>query len=111
MQQAEGLFPFYFSVPVGLYENLIVSLVNVCHFLRIRLPLIMLCTETIYSLSASIKTLYAVVLASYSRSFSPRKIISQEIYVILAKFAPQGSKNRKIVIRAKILLEFTSLIQ
>ena len=32
MQQAEGLFQFDFNLPI--YENLIVSLVNVWHFLR-----------------------------------------------------------------------------
>ena len=74
-------------------------------------PLIMLCTEATYSLSVSIKTLYAVVFVLYSRNFSHKKIILPEIYVILAKFAPQGSKNRKIRIQAKILLEFTALIQ
>ena len=31
------------------------------------------------------------------RSFGHRKIVLQEIYVILAKFAPQGSENRKIL--------------
>ena len=36
--------------------------------------------------------------AVYSRSFGHyRKIILQEIHVILAKFAPQGSENRKIL--------------
>ena len=60
-------------------------------------PLIKLCTEGIYSLSASIKVLYAVVFALYSRSFGHRKIVLQEIYVILAKFALQGSENHKIL--------------
>ena len=32
MQQAKGLFQFDFSLPI--YENLIVNLVNVWHFLR-----------------------------------------------------------------------------
>ena len=50
-------------------------------------PLIKLCTEAIYSLSVSIKALYAVVFALYSRSFGHGKIVLQEIYVILAKFA------------------------
>ena len=52
--------------------------------------LIMLCTEAIYSLSVSIKELYAVVFALYLRSL---KTVLQEIYVHLAKFAPQGSEN------------------
>ena len=59
-------------------------------------PLIMLCTEAIYSLSVSIKALYAVVFALYSRRFDHMKIVLQEIYVILEKFA-QGSENRKIL--------------
>ena len=60
-------------------------------------PLIMLYTEAIYSLSVRIKALYAVVFALYSRSFGHRKVFLQETYryVILAKFAPRGSKNRK----------------
>ena len=53
-------------------------------------PLIMLCTESIYSLSISIEALY-------SRNFGRRKIVLQEIYVILAKCAPQGLENRKIL--------------
>ena len=57
----------------------------------------MLCTEAIYSHSVSIKALYAVVFALYSRSFGHRKIVLQEIYVILAKSALQGSENRKIL--------------
>ena len=57
----------------------------------------MLRTEAMYSLSVSIKALYAVVFALYSRSFGHRKIVLQEIYVIFAKFAPQGSENRKIL--------------
>ena len=60
-------------------------------------PLIMLCAEAVYSLSVSIKTLYAFVFALYSRSFGHRKIVLQEIYVILTTFAPQGSENRKIL--------------
>ena len=52
-------------------------------------PQIMLCTEAIYSLSVSIKAWYAIVFALYSRSFGHRKILLREIYVILAKFAPQ----------------------
>ena len=45
--------------------------------------------------------------------FGHRKIVLQEMYVILAKFASQRSENRKIWvrIRAKILLKFTALIQ
>ena len=58
-------------------------------------PLSMLCTEAIYSLSVSIKALYAVVFALYSKSFGRTKILLQETYVILAKFALQGSQNRK----------------
>ena len=58
-------------------------------------PLIMLCAEAIYSLSVSIKALYAVVFALYSRSFGHRKIVLQETYVVLAKFAPQGSESCK----------------
>ena len=52
------------------------------------------------------------MFALYSRSFGQRNIILQEIFVILAKFAPQGSKNRKNLNSdpAKILLEFTALI-
>ena len=57
----------------------------------------MLRTEAIYSLSVSIKALYAVVFALYSRSFGHRKIVLQEIYVISAKFALQDSENRKIM--------------
>ena len=73
----------------------------------------MLSTEAIYPLFVCIKALYAVVFALYLKSFDRRKIFLQEIYVIFAKFAPQGSENRKIWvrIRAKILLEFTALIQ
>ena len=41
--------------------------------------------------------MYAVVFALYSRSFGHRKIVLQEIYEIWAKFAPQGSENRKIL--------------
>ena len=41
------------------------------------------------------ETLYAVVFALYSRSFGRRKIVLQEMYVILAKFARHGSGNRK----------------
>ena len=59
-------------------------------------PLIMLCTEAIYSLCVSTKALYAVVLALYSGSFGRGTIFLQEIYEILPKFSPQGSKNRKI---------------
>ena len=93
MQQAEGLFQFDFGLPV--YENLIVNLVNVATSCAV--PLIMLCTEAIYSLSASIKALYAVVFALYSGSFGRMKIVLQEIHIILAKFAPQGLENRKIL--------------
>ena len=62
-------------------------------------PLIMLSTEAITSLSVSIQALYAVVglFALYSRSVGHRKIVLQEIYVVLAKFAPQGSENCKIL--------------
>ena len=60
-------------------------------------PLIMLWTEAVHSLSVSIKALYAVVFALYSRSFGHRKTVLEEIYVILAKFAPQGSGNFKIL--------------
>ena len=60
-------------------------------------PLTMLCTEAIYSLSVSIKALYAVVFALFSRSFGHRKIVLEEIYETLAKFALQGSENRKIL--------------
>ena len=57
--------------------------------------LIMLSTEAMYSLSVSIKTLYTdVVFALYLKSL---KIVLQEIYVILAKFATQGSENCKIL--------------
>ena len=59
-------------------------------------PLIMLSTDAIHSLSVSINALYAVVFALYSRSFGYRKIVFQEICVILAKFEPQGSKNFEI---------------
>ena len=59
------------------------------------LPLIMLCTEAIYSLSVNIKALYAVVFALCSRSFGHRKKVLQEIYVVLAQFASQGSENCK----------------
>ena len=55
----------------------------------------MLCTEAITSLCVNIKAVYAVVFALFSKSFGRRKIVLQEIYVILAKFAPQGSENRK----------------
>ena len=58
----------------------------------------MLCIEAIYSLSASVKALYAVVFALYSRGFGHRKIVLQEIYVILAKPAPQSSENHKILV-------------
>ena len=59
----------------------------------------MLRTQAIYSLSVSVKALYAVVFALYSRSFGYRKIVLQEIglYVILTKFAPQDSENRRIM--------------
>ena len=57
-------------------------------------PLITLCTEVIYSLPVSIKAQYAVVCALHSRSFGHRKIVLQEMYVILAKFAL--NKVRKI---------------
>ena len=60
-------------------------------------PLSMLSTEAMYSPSVSIKALYAVVFALYSRSFGHRKIVLYKIYAILTKFAPQGSKNRKIL--------------
>ena len=53
-------------------------------------PLIMLCTEAMHSLSVSIKALYAVVFALYSTRFDHRKIVLQKICVILAKFALQG---------------------
>ena len=92
MQEAEGLFQFDFSLPV--YENLIVSLINVCHFLRSTSNYALYRS---YSLSVSIKALYEVVFALYSRSFNYRKIVLQEIYVILAKFALQGSENCKIL--------------
>ena len=93
MQQAEGLFQFDFSLPV--YENLIVSLVNVCHFLRSTSNY---APYRSYSLSVSIKALrMQFVFALYSRSFGHRKIVLQEIYVILAKFALHGSENRKIL--------------
>ena len=62
-------------------------------------PLTMLCTEAIYSLSVSIKALlYAVAFALYSRSFDHRKIFLHEIYLNLAKFAPQGLENDKILV-------------
>ena len=64
-------------------------------------PLIMLCTEPIYSLSVSIKGLYVVAIALYSRSFGHRKIVLQEIYVILAKFALQRSENRRILVSGR----------
>ena len=59
----------------------------------------MICREAIYSLSVSIKAPYAVVFALYLRSFGHRKIVLQEIhaYATLAKFAPQGSENGKIL--------------
>ena len=57
----------------------------------------MLCTEAMHTLSVSIKALYAVVFALYWRSFGHRKIVLQEILVILAKFAPQGLENCKIL--------------
>ena len=57
----------------------------------------MLCTEVIYSLAVSNKALCAVVIALYSRNFGHRKIVLQEIHLILAKFASQGSKNHKIL--------------
>ena len=66
-------------------------------FCAVGLPLIMLCAEAITSLFVSIKALYAVVFALYSRSFGHRKIVLQKICAILAKFAPQGLKNRKIL--------------
>ena len=77
------------------------------------LPLIMLCTEAIYSLSVSIMAPYAVVFALYSRSFGHRKVVLQEIYVILAKFEAKGSEIAIFWfrMRAKILVEFTALIQ
>ena len=108
MQQAEGLFQFDFSLP--LYEDLIVCLVNVCHFLRSTFNYALYRS---YSLSVSIKTLYAVVFALYARSFGHRKIVLQEILVILAKFAPQGLEIAKFWARnrVEILLEFTALMQ
>ena len=96
MQQAdldEGLFQFDFSLPV--YENLIVSLVNVCHFLR---------STSNYALYRSYifafcKHLDAVCscICIVLEKFGHRKIVLQEIYVILAKYAPHVSKNRKIL--------------
>ena len=59
-------------------------------------PLIMLCTEAIYSLSVNIQALYVVVFSLYLGSFDHRKIVLQEIYAIFAKFTPQGSEKRKI---------------
>ena len=91
MQQAESLFQFDFSPPV--YENLIVSLVNVCPFLRST----WLCSvHKLYIRSLYASRHYAVVIALYSRSFGHRNIVLEETYVILAKFAPHGSENRKI---------------
>ena len=62
-------------------------------------PLFTLCAEAkpIFSLSVSIKALYAVVFAWYSITFGHRKIVLQKVYVILAQFAPQGSENCKIL--------------
>ena len=93
MQLAEGLFQFDFSLPV--YENLIVSLVNVCHHVR----------------STSNYALYRSYIFAFSKhqgtvcncicivleNFGNKKIVLQEIiYVILAKFAPPASKNAKL---------------
>ena len=57
MRQTEGLFQFDFSLPI--YENLIVFLMSATSS---AVPLIMLCTEAIYSLIVSTKALYAVVI-------------------------------------------------
>ena len=57
----------------------------------------MLHTEAIHLLSVSTKAVYAVVFAMYAKSFGCRKIVLLEIHVILAKFAPQDLKNRKIL--------------
>ena len=83
MQQAEDLFQFDFSLPV--YENLTVSLVNVCHFLRNTSNYFALYRNYIFALCKHQGT----TVCSY------RKIVLQEMYVILAKFAPQGLENRK----------------
>ena len=57
----------------------------------------MLCTEAIYSLSVSIKALYGVSFALYSRSFGRRKIVLQEICVVSAKFVSQGLQNSNVL--------------
>ena len=96
MQRAEGLFQFDFSLPV--HANLIVSLVNVCYFLR-STSNYALYTEAINSLSVSIKVLYAVVFALYSKKFwsQENSFTRNNLYVNLAKLTPQGSENLKIM--------------
>ena len=95
MQQAEGLFQFAFSLPV--YENLIVSLVHVCHFLR-SISNYALHKSHVFALCKHQGTVCSCIcIVGYSRSFGHRKIVLQEIHVILAKFAPQSSENCKIL--------------
>ena len=98
MQQAEGLFQFDFGLPV--YENLIVSLVNACHFLRSNLPLIMLYTEAIYLPSVNIQALLCSCICIVLEKFwSQENSFTRNIgLAILAKFTPQDSENRKILV-------------
>ena len=96
MQQAEGLFKFDL-VYRYIYENLIVSLINVCH----PVPLIMLCTEAIYmrSLFISIKALQSVcscICIVLEKFWSQENSFTRNIRNF-AKFASQQSENRKIL--------------
>ena len=65
MQQAEGLFQFDFSLPI--YENLIVILVNVFHFLR-STSIHALCTSDIFALckhQSSVCSCIGIVLKKF----------------------------------------------
>ena len=81
----------------AVYENLTVSLVNVCHFRRSNS--IMLYTEAIlFALckhQATVCSWIGIVL--YKFRSQENKFTRYIAYVILAKFAPQGSENRKIL--------------
>ena len=61
-------------------------------------PLIMLRAEAMYSLSVSINALYAELYnCIVLKKFWSRENSFEEIYVILAKFAPQSWENCKIL--------------
>ena len=53
--------------------------------------------EAIYSLSVSIKAFICSCICVVLEKFWSQEIVLQEIYVILAKLAPQRLKNCKIL--------------